>query len=187
MKTSSTTTYGGSTTPEAAQAGASTKGLSVMECPGSTLFNVKKILVPVDFSACSKKALTYAVQFAREFGATLDVIYVVAPYYSGDPYGFTDFEPIDKQMRASGEQRVAALVLEQVPQGIPVETYVRVGRPASVIAEVAKELDADLIIVATHGHTGLKHVLMGSTAEHVVRHAPCPVLTVREKEHEFIA
>lgn len=165
----------------------SPQGLNVMECPGSTLFSLKKILVPVDFSDCSQKALTYAVQFAKEFGATLDVVHVVAPYYSGDPYGFTDFAPIDQQVKANGEQRVAALVLKQVPQGIPVETYVRMGRPASVITEVAKELDADLIIIATHGHTGLKHVLMGGTAEHVVRYAPCPVLTVREKEHEFLA
>jgi universal stress protein A len=124
---------------------------------------------------------------AREFCATIDVLYVVPPYYAYDPYGVNEFERIEKEVRASSEQKLAALVLQQVPQGIPAETCVRTGRPATEIVAAAREMDADLIIISTHGHTGLKHVLMGSTAENVVRHAPCPVLTVREKEHEFLA
>ena len=70
-------------------------------------------------------------------------------------------------------------------QGAP--TLARVGRPFVEISELAREMEVDLIILGTHGYTGLKHVLLGSTAERVVRHAPCPVLTVRAEEHEFIA
>ena len=162
------------------------RGLRVFESPGSNLLKIKKILVPVDFSPCSQKALLYAIQMAREFCATIDVLYVVPPYYAYDPYGVAEFERIEKQLR-SGEEKLATLVLQQVPQGLPVETFVRNGRPATEIVEAARELGADLIIISTHGHKGLKHVLLGSTAESVVRHAPCPVLTVREKEREFLA
>ncbi len=167
--------------------GPGTRGLSVLESPGSTNLKVKKILVPIDFSDCSEKALIYAIQLAKEFCATIDVLYVVPPYYAYDPYGVAEFERIEKELRANGEQKLAALILEKVPQGLPVETVVRNGRPATEIVEAARELNADLIIISTHGHTGLKHVLLGSTAESVVRHAPCPVLTVREKEREFLA
>ena len=69
---------------------------------------------------------------------------------------------------------------------IGAEALVRAGQPYYEITTAAKELDVDLIVITTHGRTGLKHALLGSTAERVVRHAPCPVLTVREREHDFI-
>jgi universal stress protein A len=163
------------------------RGLRIFESPGSTILKIKKILVPVDFSECSKKALRYGIQLAREFCATVDVLYVVPPYYAYDPCCVAENERIEKELRVNGEQKLAAMVLQQIPQGLPVETFVRNGRPATEIVEAAGELGADLIVISTHGHTGLRHALMGSTAENVVRHAPCPVLTVREKEHEFLA
>jgi universal stress protein A len=161
------------------------KGLRVFESPGSTILKIKKILVPIDFSECSQKALLYAIQVAREFCATVDVLYVVPPFYAYDPYGVTEFERIEKELRANGEQKLAALVLQQVPQGLPVETFVRSGRPGAEIADAAKELESDVIIISTHGQTGLK-ALIGGTTEYVVRHATCPVLVVREKEHDFL-
>ena len=75
---------------------------------------------------------------------------------------------------------------KQLSGGLLGKTLVRTGVPYAEIAEAARALKADLIILTTHGYTGLKHVFLGSTAERVVRHAPCPVLTVREKEHEFV-
>jgi universal stress protein A len=114
------------------------------------------------------------------------VLYVVPPYAAYDPYAITECDHIDRQLRTNGEQKLATLVLQQIPQGLPVETFVRTGRPATEIVEAATELESDLIIISTHGHTGLKAVL-GGTTEHVVRHAPCPVLVVREKEHDFLA
>jgi nucleotide-binding universal stress UspA family protein len=67
-----------------------------------------------------------------------------------------------------------------------VTSILREGSPAKVIAEVAGEMATDLLVISTHGYTGLKHVLMGSIAEQVVRYAPCPVLVVRQQEHDFI-
>ncbi len=161
---------------------------TILNCPGSTLFNLKKILVPVDFSECSEKALLYAVQFAKEFCATLDVVYVSPPFVlPADVVLPSNYTRIEKDVIDKAEQRLATLVLQRVPQGIPVEPIVRSGHAVTEIVNAAKEFNADLIIISTHGRTGLKHVLIGSTAEEVVRHAPCPVLTVREKEHEFLA
>jgi nucleotide-binding universal stress UspA family protein len=90
-------------------------------------------------------------------------------------------------MRVTGEKQLSALARDEVPDEISLETLVRSGSPAVEIIDVAKRLPADLIVISTHGRTGLKHVFLGSVAEHVVRHAPCPALVVREHEHEFIA
>ena len=72
------------------------------------------------------------------------------------------------------------------PENVRGQALVRLGQPHREITEAAKELHVDLIVLATHGYTGLKHAFLGSTAERVVRHAPCPVLTVREREHDFV-
>jgi nucleotide-binding universal stress UspA family protein len=76
--------------------------------------------------------------------------------------------------------------LYHAADSLTVQANVRVGLPSDDIVEAARELDSDLIVIATHGYTGWKHLCLGSTAERVVRCAPCPVLVVREKEHEFI-
>ena len=85
------------------------------------------------------------------------------------------------------EKKLAELVTEEVHGQVLADSLVRSGSPAIEIIAAAKELDADVIVISTHGYTGLTHVFLGSVAEHVVRRAPCPVLVVREKEHEFIA
>ena len=81
---------------------------------------------------------------------------------------------------------LAEFVKKQVPAVLETETVTRFGHAVDGITLAAKDLDVDLIVIATHGHTGLKHLLLGSVAERVVRLAPCPVLTVREREHEFV-
>lgn len=163
--------------------------------PEPAVFCLKKILVPVDFSDCSRKALQYAVPMARQNGSSLTLLYVgVLPDYLGlDGGGFDygiydpDFSAVEADLRASGQQRLDQLIAEQVPREVPCETLIQVGAPKSEILAAARNLPADLIILSTHGRTGLKHVLLGSVAEHVVREAPCPVLVVREREHEFLA
>ena len=145
-----------------------------------------KILVPVDFSDCSRKALAYAVPFAEQFGASLVVLHVIPPYYAVDPYGLAQIERIEAELEQNGRSRLTELVIDTVPSDINAGILLRHGRATAEIVDAAKELEIDLIIISTHGHTGLKHVVFGSTAENVIRHAPCPVLTVREKEHEFI-
>lgn len=149
-------------------------------------FKLKKILVPIDFSECSRKALQYAVPFAKQFGASLTLLHVVHINYAGAEYGPIDFPLLERQLQENGEKQIAALVKKHIGDQVPAETLVRTGRAASEIVEAARELDIDLIIISTHGYTGLKHVFLGSTTENVVRYAPCPVLTVREHEHEFV-
>ena len=150
------------------------------------LFRLKKILVPVDFSDCSKKALRYAIPFAREFGASIILLTVVQiPYHGNDFEGFS-LPLLETELRNGAIKQMEKLVAEEVPIDVTRETVVKVGRPVHEIVAVEVELDVDLIVVSTHGHTGLKHMLLGSTAENVVRHAKCPVLVVREQEHEFV-
>ena len=138
--------------------------------------SVKTILVPLDFSDESRKALAYAAPFARQFGAEIVLLHVVEPVATPD---FAKSFPLaldnEKLMNAARDQLDHISRLE----GVRGKTLVRYGRSFQEIAGAARGLKADLIILSTHGYTGLKHVLLGSTTERVVRHAPCPVLVVR--------
>jgi len=153
--------------------------------PDAPVFQLKKILVPVDFSECSLKALQYAVAFARQFGAELSLLHVVEAYLPVPEMGAVDVALIQSQMREAAEKE-----LEKLRQSLDAEVspkaVLRLGNPYLETIRAAKELDTDVIILSTHGRTGLAHVFMGSIAENVVRHAPCPVLVVREQEHEFV-
>ena len=150
-------------------------------------FRLKRILAPIDFSDCSKKALQYAIPLAKQHGAAITLLYVVPTNYAVGEYGGIDYASLEAQMRASGETQLNRLAAEAVHGEIASDTLIRTGSPATEIIEVAKSLPADVIVISTHGRTGLRHVLLGSVAERVVRHAPCPVLVVREREHEFLA
>ena len=149
-------------------------------------FCIRKILVPVDFSECSRKALRYAIPFAKQFGASLTLLYVTQINYAAGEFGMIDSPLMEGQVREAAEKAMEKLLREEIGDAVPAAKQTRIGRPASEIAAAAKELDADLIILSTHGHTGLKHMLLGSVTENVVRLAPCPVLVVREEEHEFL-
>ena len=149
------------------------------------VFKLKRILVPLDFSDCSKKALQYAVPFARQFGATLSLLYVIQPFYPVSEMVPMDGELFERRMRETSEAEMAALRKSLDPALKPSAT-IRYGTPHVEIVRAARNLKCDLIILSTHGRTGLSHVLMGSTAERVVRHANCPVLVLREHEHEFV-
>lgn len=154
--------------------------------PGSAEFRLRRILVPLDFSECSLKALDYAIPFARHFQGILILLHVVPVGYALGEFGALDFTLLEEEMRTSAENHLAALTRERIQSQVPCETLVRLGRPAFEIVEIARQNQIDLILLSTHGHTGLKHVFLGSVAENVVRYAPCPVLTVREHEHEFV-
>jgi nucleotide-binding universal stress UspA family protein len=150
------------------------------------LGQIRRILVPVDFSENSRKAVTYATAFARQFGASLTFLHVVQVNYAYGELGAIDFSALEREMRSGAQKELAALADSLRASGLEVETLLREGSPVRLIAEVARELRSDLLVISTHGYTGLKHVLMGSIAEHVVRYAPCPVLVVRQQEHDFI-
>jgi nucleotide-binding universal stress UspA family protein len=150
-------------------------------------FELKQVLVPFDFSPCSRKALQYALAFAKHFQARLTLLHVIPTnYFIGSEFGPIDFPLPEKELRQGSERELAAVAAREVGTATPVQTVVRQGQPVQEIVRFAGEAEIDLIILSTHGHTGLKHVLMGSVAENVVRYASCPVLVVREFEHEFL-
>jgi universal stress protein A len=155
------------------------------QLPVETLFRLKRILVPVDFSICSRKALAYAVPFAKQFGAEIVLTYVVQPYLPVPEMTAFDTPALLAQMRDSGKTELEKLRVS-ITDSVKISTVLRVGNPAHEIVKAATELDVDLILLSTHGRTGLGRAFFGSVAEHVNRYARCPVLTVRESEHEFV-
>lgn len=162
--------------------------LNAANRPGAaSAFRIKNILVPIDFSECSRKALRYAVPLALEHEAAIVLLYVVPPPFASSEYGVTDYAELQENMSAHAATELATLAREEIGNAISTRLEVKTGTPASVILHTAKELDLDLIVISTHGRTGLRHVLLGSVVENVVRRAPCPVLVVREEEHEFLA
>ena len=152
--------------------------------PNSRAFDVKRILVPVDFSPASNNAVEYARRVSGFTGADLIFLHIVVP---DAPLGFDGLPPIcSDELKENAGENMRALVWETRNGGNQGATSItRAGVPAHEIVEEAKESDVDLIVIATHGYSGWKHFCIGSTAERVVRAAPCPVLVVREKEHEF--
>ena len=150
------------------------------------LLRLKRILVPIDFSQASLKAFRYAVPFAEQFGATLCLIHVIEKASFLNDVNNVVLARADEEQVKEARKHLVTLAQKEIEELIPVNPQVRIGKPFHEICAVAKELEADLIIIATHGHTCLKRAILGSTAEAVVRHAPCPVLVVREKEKEFV-
>ena len=151
------------------------------------ILRLKKILVPTDFSETSKKAVQYALRFAEQFGCEIALLYVVEPATPmiGAPLVVEPFTEKDEFSMA--EKDLALLAAKSRINGAhSVSSLVRVGHAPNEITKAAKDLDVDVIIIATHGYTSWRHLCIGSTAERVVRTAPCPVLVVREKEHEFV-
>jgi nucleotide-binding universal stress UspA family protein len=143
-------------------------------------FSINTILVPVDFSDCSLEGLRYAVGFANEFGAK--VILLHATYlgyiYSSEGTAIYDVHSLQEAARKNAEQQMKKVVREAKSWRVKFETVLTTNSPVLDICAFAKEHDVDLIITSTHGLTGLQHVLIGSVAEQVVRHAPCAVLVV---------
>ena len=147
---------------------------------------VKRILVPVDFSPASQKAFRHALTLATHFGSELIVLYVVPPAPASAFTSVDGLPPFSEADLSAGERNLNVFARSARTQGIAkASASVRIGLPSHEIVEAARDADADLIVIATHGYTGWKHFCIGSTAERVVRAAPCPVLVVREKEHEF--
>lgn len=101
-------------------------------------------------------------------------------------FGQIGFPNIEDELRKRGEEELENLVRTRIHKRVPAQKVIRIGKPFFEIIQYAREESIDLIIIATHGHTGVEHVLFGSTAEKVVRKAPCPVLVVRSGERQFI-
>ena len=142
--------------------------------------SIDSILVPVDFSRSSFEALEYAIDFADRVAARLIVLHVVNLdlAFTADGYAMCDLSVLMEDARTSAEKQMQEFVRLAKFRGVKFETAVKVASPTSEICDFADERDVDLIITATHGRTGLKHLLMGSVAEQMVRYARQAVLVV---------
>jgi nucleotide-binding universal stress UspA family protein len=143
--------------------------------------NIKKILVPVDFSSHSAEAVRFAADLSRRYEASLELIHAfyMQTYALPEGYVVPTPEQFDLVVQQLEGQLVSAKNAALEAGASSVETRLLQGRPTSEILRVAREDKIDLIVMGTHGRTGLKHLWIGSVAENVVRHAVCPVLTVR--------
>lgn len=148
---------------------------------GGQSFAPKKILVPVDFSNCSSAAVEHARALCRVFHARLVLLHVVEPAVHGENYvtAVTSQDPMNHNQVEAAREKLDQYARETLGEEALVDTLVRIGRAHSEIPDTAEALGADLIVVGTCGNGGLKPGVLGSTVERVVRHSPCPVLTVR--------
>ncbi|HEU5125004.1 MAG TPA: universal stress protein [Verrucomicrobiae bacterium] len=147
---------------------------------------LKRILVPVDFSDCSRKAFCYGIHFARQFNAELMLLHVVEIV----PIPSPAVELLEQTEADAKHQEAMAKQLAEWRKEAAVSTVKAVTRTGTVahteIVKAAHESNTDLIVIGNHGRTGFSRFLTGGTTEKVVRHAPCPVLVIREHEHEFV-
>jgi universal stress protein A len=137
----------------------------------------QRILVPTDFSECAESALRTAASLQQRFGAMIILLHVTEPAYQGLRVQTTG---LHEQMCHEAEAKLQEAAKAFFPMAENVRVLVLDGRPADVICQAAVAEKADAIIIPTHGHSGLKHVLLGSVAEKVARQAPCSVLVVRD-------
>ena len=153
------------------------------------MMNFRKILVPTDNSRNSKEAFKYAVDLAKKHDSTIDVLHVIdiscleeagrfETSYFKLPHGYG--ENLLEQGKAETDEFIKEAIGED--RGLRIERHIRKGNPFTEIMNFVKENGSDLIVMGTHGRTGLSHVLMGSITEKIVRKAPCPVLTVKPRK-----
>lgn len=147
----------------------------------------QKIVVATDFSEYSLRAIDYGAEIAAKFDSRVTLVYVVEPVLQTADLTWTtvDFEELNRSHREMAEREIGKIVAERFPKEIGCEAVVLFGKPFVEILKCAEERGADLIVMATHGRGAISHLLMGSTAEKVVRKASCPVLTVKHPKHVF--
>lgn len=142
------------------------------------------ILAPIDFSPESLRTLDYASLLRRSFGGTLHILHVHDVDFS---YAIPSVLLLPPVISVDSINRHYQTQLKKLAAAHSAQSHVKVGRAFDQICRMAEELGAQLIVISTHGRTGWRRLLLGSTAERVVRHAPCPVMVVRERERDFAA
>jgi nucleotide-binding universal stress UspA family protein len=164
---------------------------------GVTIMDIQKILVPVDYSDDSYQALLWGASLAEKYRARLLLLHVIAVavdevypqgarlmspapyYYEGMAPGVWIRHPIILEFEETMQAELHAFARKALQEPVPVQVKVAVGKASEEILRVAREERVDLIVMGTHGRTGLRHLLLGRVAEAVARYAPCPVFTVR--------
>ncbi|MBL8849607.1 MAG: universal stress protein [Planctomycetaceae bacterium] len=153
------------------------------------MIQIPSILVPIDFSPYGDQALKYGCALAGKFGSQVHLLHVVDDYYPFVPEASVFIDQRDDYLaglRTGAERELVKMPPADWRPADKVTRTIVVGTPFVEIVRYAKEHDIGLIVIGSHGRGGLSHVLMGSVAERVVRKAPCPVLTVRPGQHEFV-
>jgi len=154
------------------------------------MIQIKRLLVPTDFSEHSEQAALYAVELAKRFQADevhcIHVSNIPADLLATSAYTMTGpSQEFIEQVRQENRKNLEAFAKNRLA-GVPVRTAFLEGRPFVEIIRYARDHKIDLVVIATHGRTGLTHALFGSVAEKVVRKAPCPVLVVKRDERDFV-
>ena len=153
------------------------------------MIKICQVLCPVDFSTGSDHAMEYAMAFAVPGEATLHLLHVLQPVACGvgvDGMELASGAELLRNVENAARERLAEVVASTRKRYANVEDHFAVGVPSFEIVRFAGDHEIDLIVMGTHGRTGLAHVLIGSVAERVVQKAPCPVLTVKHPEHDFL-
>lgn len=149
------------------------------------MIRLNKILLPTDFSESSAPPTRYAVELARKFDAELHLLHVIEEPVMYMP-AFGGYVPDRDEFEAYAEAGLQNCVPEDQAAGLHIERRKAFGSPFLRIVEDARDNDIDLVVIGSHGRSAIPHLLMGSVAENVVRKAPCPVLTVRPEQHQFV-
>lgn len=154
------------------------------------MVTLKRILVATDFGEAADAAFAYGREFARTFGASIDILHVadnvLSRGYAAEGF-LAAYPELQHDIEEAAAKRLDAMLCNEDRAVLNARTMIRVSAsPAMAIVDYAREAPIDLIIMGTHGRGTMAHLLMGSVAERVVRLAPCPVLTVRHPEHEFV-
>jgi nucleotide-binding universal stress UspA family protein len=146
------------------------------------------ILVPVDFSPYSQKALRYARTLAQPFEANLHLLHVLDQPIHPAHYGLGDdlLIRLNPEVQRRSHEEMQRLVAQSDAENVKCQTHVCEGRAYSEIVRFVLEKECDLVVMGTHGLSGLEHFLLGGTTEKVMRHASCPVLAVKLKERDFV-
>lgn len=153
------------------------------------MIQLKKILIPTDFSEFSKCAMRYGCELASRFSSQLHILNIVEDLFPLIPDPGMTFpipESYSVEMQAAAKKAILSLPPQEMLGKIDVVREVLPGTPFLEIVRYARDQEMDMIVIGTHGRSGLAHVLMGSTAEKIVRKSPCPVLTVRPEGHGFV-
>jgi len=150
---------------------------------------IKKVLVPIDFSKCSTHAARKAVELVKSFGAQVDLLHVLElPHYVIPDVMVTvpgeEKKSLTEFAHGEAAKDIEKLLAELADSGVKVNTRLKSGYPREEILAAAEEGEYDLVVMGTHGRRGLSHLFLGSVAEQVVRRASCPVLTIRSPEEE---
>ena len=152
------------------------------------MIKLRKVLVPTDFSESARHALTYGTSFAREYEAELTLLHVVENLtvgYASDLFP-VPMQEVFQEISGYAKTELAKLGAQAREKNVSVVEHVAQGKPSAEIIRYAQETEIDMIVLGTHGKGMLDQALFGSTTERVVRRGPCPVLTVRLAEHEFV-